>query len=70
LGAPQKYWDLDFTRPTLILLGNEGAGLSADLVSLADDRVEIPLQDGVESLNVAIAAAVLLYEVRRQKSLS
>jgi TrmH family RNA methyltransferase len=70
LGASQRYWDLDFTRPTLILLGNEGAGLSDDLVSLTDDRVEIPLQDGVESLNVAVAAAVLLYEVRRQKSLS
>jgi RNA methyltransferase, TrmH family len=70
LGANCSYWDLDFTRPTLILLGNEGAGLSADLIDLADKRVEIPLLGGVESLNVAIAAAVLLYEVRRQKSSS
>jgi RNA methyltransferase, TrmH family len=69
LGATQSYWEFDFTRPTLILLGNEGAGLSADLVDLADKRVEIPLEGGVESLNVAIATALLLYEVRRQKSL-
>jgi TrmH family RNA methyltransferase len=60
------YWDIDFSRPTLILLGNEGAGLSEELVSLADYRVKIPLQNQVESLNVAIATALLLYEARRQ----
>jgi RNA methyltransferase, TrmH family len=69
LGADRSYWDLDFTRPTLMLLGNEGTGLSKDLVDLADKQVEIPLEGGVESLNVAIATALLLYEVRRQKSL-
>ncbi|MEO0853470.1 MAG: RNA methyltransferase [Cyanobacteria bacterium J06648_11] len=60
-------WEVDFTRPTLLLLGNEGAGLSRDLVRLADACVQIPMAAGVESLNVAIAGSVLLYEARRQR---
>jgi TrmH family RNA methyltransferase len=64
--ARKTYWELDFTRPSLILLGNESAGLSAELASLADEQVQIPLSGGVESLNVAIAAALLLYECQRQ----
>lgn len=62
-----SYWDVDFSPPTLILLGNEGAGLSEELIALADCRVNIPLHNQVESLNVAIATALLLYEAQRQK---
>ena len=65
--APDTYWEIDYRRPTLILLGNEGAGLSANLVELADRQVKIPLKAGVESLNVAIAAALILYEAQRQR---
>ena len=68
MNAPKSYWDIDFTRSTIILLGNEGAGLSPDLSQLADETVRIPLASGVESLNVAIAAALLLYEAQRQNS--
>ncbi|MGK7879857.1 MAG: TrmH family RNA methyltransferase, partial [Crocosphaera sp.] len=57
--ATQTYWDLQLTKPTLILLGNEGSGLSDSLVSLADKLVSIPLGEGVESLNVAIATALI-----------
>ena len=64
--ASQAYWQLDLTRPSLILLGNERAGLSAELIAVADERVKIPLANGVESLNVAVSAALLLYEARRQ----
>lgn len=60
------HWDIDFSQPTLILLGNEGAGLSPGLLALADIQAQIPLAEGVESLNVAVASAVLLYEARRQ----
>ena len=67
LTATQTYWQVDLTRPTLILLGNEGAGLSAELAELADVEVKIPLASGVESLNVAIAAALILYEAQRQR---
>jgi TrmH family RNA methyltransferase len=65
--ADRLYWEVDLTQPSLIVLGNEGAGLSAELAALADVEVRIPLAAGVESLNVAISAAIVLYELRRQK---
>lgn len=64
--APQTYWDINWTQPTWVLLGNEGAGLSSELLELADRQVSIPIAKGVESLNVAIAAALILYESQRQ----
>lgn len=66
--ATATYWEVDLTRPTLFLLGNEGAGLSEEVTALADVGVKIPLASGVESLNVAIAAALLVYEAQRQRS--
>jgi len=65
--AKLAYWEVDLRRPTLILLGNEGAGLSAELAAMADLPVRIPLSPGVESLNVAIVAALMLYEAQRQR---
>lgn len=64
--ANLTYWQVDWRKPSLILLGNEGAGLSDDLAAMADTQVKIPLSPGVESLNVAIAAALMLYEAQRQ----
>ena len=64
--ADKTYWETDFTRPSLIILGNEGSGLSTELIELADERVAIPLTNEVESLNVAVATALLLYEAQRQ----
>jgi RNA methyltransferase, TrmH family len=64
--ATQTFWDVDFTRPSLIVMGNEGAGLSPEVAACADVQVQIPLAVGVESLNVAIAAALMLYEAKRQ----
>ena len=64
-GAP--YWSQDWRRPILVLLGNEGSGLSQGLLAEADTLVSIPLSSGVDSLNVAVAAAPLLLERRRQQ---
>lgn len=64
--AQQTYWDIDLTVPSLILLGNEGSGLSEELIARADTPIRIPLAAGVESLNVAIAGSLILYEARRQ----
>lgn len=64
--ASLTYWEVNWRQPSLILLGNEGAGLPADLANMADRQVKIPLSPGVESLNVAIAAALMLYEAQRQ----
>ncbi|NEP09123.1 MAG: RNA methyltransferase [Symploca sp. SIO2C1] len=65
--ATMSYWELNLQCPTLIMLGNEAAGLKAELAALADKQVKIPLMPGVESLNVAIAAALMLYEAQRQR---
>ncbi len=66
-GQAQPYWQLDWTRPTVLLLGNEGAGLDGELAALASHRVTIPHSGAVESLNVAVAAAPLLLERWRQE---
>lgn len=60
-------YDVDFTTPTAVLLGGEGAGLPGDLAAAADTRVSIPMHGAIESLNAAVAAAVLLYEAQRQR---
>jgi len=53
--------------PAVIVLGGEGAGLPAAIMDLADERLTIPMQPPVESLNVAIAAALVTYEAARQR---
>jgi RNA methyltransferase, TrmH family len=61
-------YEADFTGPTALLIGNEGAGLPAEILSQADDLITIPHSSRVESLNAGIAASILLYEVARQRS--
>jgi TrmH family RNA methyltransferase len=63
----QPYWQLDWMQPTVLLLGNEGAGLDPALAALATHRITIPHSAAVESLNVAVAAAPLLLERWRQQ---
>lgn len=58
---------LDLRRPVAWLFGNEGAGVAPELVARAARRATIPLAAGSESLNVAAAAAVCLFEMRRQR---
>jgi TrmH family RNA methyltransferase len=58
----------DLTPPLLLLVGNEGAGLSPALVERAASRLSIPMHPDVESLNVATTVALLLYEARRQRT--
>ncbi|WP_448527228.1 TrmH family RNA methyltransferase [Parathermosynechococcus lividus] len=65
--AAQVYWQVNFCQPTLIVMGNEGQGLPADYGALTFTSVAIPQAATVDSLNVAIATAVLLYEVYRQR---
>lgn len=61
------YTDYDWQQPTLLLLGNEGRGVDAALMQQCDARLRIPLLNGVESLNVAAAGAVMLFEAARQR---
>ena len=64
---PFPYWQLDWTQPTVLLLGNEGAGLDPALREMVDSSVTIPHSLELESLNVAVAAAPLLLERWRQQ---
>jgi TrmH family RNA methyltransferase len=64
----QPLFDTRLTGPVAFLIGGEGRGLPAEVIAAADERVTIPMQAPVESLNAAVTAAVLLYEAGRQQS--
>jgi len=61
------YHAVDLARPVALVVGNEGAGLPEDVLAAASVRVAIPMQGRVESLNVAVAAGLLLFEAARQR---
>lgn len=63
-------YDLDLSRPTAFVFGNEIRGVSEEAARLADGTVFIPMMGMVESLNVSVACAVALYEALRQRRLS
>jgi 23S rRNA (guanosine2251-2'-O)-methyltransferase len=65
--AGQTLWQTDFSGGTVLVLGAEGKGLRPLVRRTCDDSVSIPLGGQVESLNVSVAAALLLYEARRQR---
>jgi tRNA G18 (ribose-2'-O)-methylase SpoU len=60
--------EADFTRDCCIIFGSEGHGISENVLALCDDAVAIPMPPTVDSLNVGSAAAVFLYEARRQRA--
>ncbi|MFY9141244.1 MAG: RNA methyltransferase [Thermacetogeniaceae bacterium] len=64
----KKYYHVDFRKGGhLILIGNESRGIRTELLDLVDLKVRIPLAGGVESLNAAVAASLILYEIFRQR---
>jgi TrmH family RNA methyltransferase len=58
----------DLAGPTAFIIGNEGTGLSGELIQAASKQVNIPIADGIESLNAAAASSICLFERVRQKS--
>jgi RNA methyltransferase, TrmH family len=64
--APRSLYDLDLRGPVALLVGNEGAGLSAALAEAATERAAIPISARMESLNAAAAGTVALFEAARQ----
>jgi 23S rRNA (guanosine2251-2'-O)-methyltransferase len=66
--APQTMWQTDLTGGVALVFGAEGKGVRPLVRKTCDAAVAIPLAPGVESLNVSVAAAVLLYEARRQRT--
>jgi TrmH family RNA methyltransferase len=67
-GAPHAHTEVDWTRPRAVVVGPEAGGLTTEELRAADDSVRIPMREPVESLNVAVALAVILYEAARQRS--
>ncbi|MDJ0844332.1 tRNA (guanosine(18)-2'-O)-methyltransferase TrmH [Crocosphaera sp.] len=61
------YRDIDYTQPTAILLGAEKWGVSKQAANLVDGHIIIPMLGMVQSLNVSVAAAVILFEAQRQR---
>ena len=59
--------DIDYTQPTAIILGQEKDGATQDAIALADTDIVIPMVGMVQSLNVSVAAALVLYEAQRQR---
>jgi 23S rRNA (guanosine2251-2'-O)-methyltransferase len=60
-------YNVDFSKPTAIVMGSEENGINSHLMKIADKIVKIPMQGTIESLNVSVSAGVLLYEAIRQK---
>ena len=63
--ARTSFWEAGYARPLALLLGAEGAGLPDDVLAGGDLQVRIPMTGTAESLNLAVAAGLLLYQARR-----
>ncbi|OHU86233.1 MULTISPECIES: tRNA (guanosine(18)-2'-O)-methyltransferase TrmH [Pseudoalteromonas] len=61
------YREIDYTKPTAIIVGQERLGISDKALAHADKHIVIPMQGMVQSLNVSVAAALILYEAQRQR---
>jgi RNA methyltransferase, TrmH family len=66
-GGETVYTDYDWRKPTMVVFGNEARGVGRELLERCDERLRIPLSAPVESLNMAAAAAVILFEAARQR---
>ena len=66
-GSEMMYWDADFVRPTAMVLGGEDKGVRRLVRERCDYLLSLPLMGSITSLNVSVAAGVLLYEVLRQR---
>lgn len=67
--AADSFWDVEYPRPSVLLLGAEGTGLPGRLLERGDLLVRIPMAGTAESLNLAVAAGVMLYEMARRAGL-
>lgn len=66
VGGGRPYYEEDLRKGIALVIGNEGRGVSPGIMDMADVRVTLPMKGGVESLNAAAAAAILMYEAIRQ----
>lgn len=67
LTASKNYTDTDFSRPTAIVVGTEATGLSEEWLDNSDQNIIIPMQGEIDSMNVSVSAAILIFEAKRQR---
>lgn len=67
LKGKKSYYEQDYLKDTCFMIGNEANGLSDSLAQMATDYIRIPMSGQVESLNAGVAAALLMYEAKRQR---
>ena len=65
----KKYTSMDFTGPVAVVLGSEADGLTPQWLAAADKLIKIPMRHGIDSLNVSVSAAVILFEALRQREI-
>lgn len=65
--AKKKVFDLDYAEPCAIIMGSEDKGIFPALMKIADEQLSIPMKNDFESLNVSVAAGMILYEVMKQR---
>lgn len=70
LGGKNNYYQEELTGKIAIIIGNEANGINDETASLADRLVKIPMPGKAESLNASVAAAIMIYEIVRQKAVS
>ncbi|MCQ2369186.1 MAG: 23S rRNA (guanosine(2251)-2'-O)-methyltransferase RlmB [Paludibacteraceae bacterium] len=65
--AVQNYTDISYSEPIAIVMGAEDKGISPEIMALCDEQVRIPLLGSIQSLNVSVAAGILIYEAVKQR---
>ncbi len=65
--SSEYYYSVDFTKPTAIIMGSEENGVSEKYLNKSDKNVRIPIYGEIESLNVSVAAGIMIYEAIRQR---
>ncbi len=66
--ATQSYTDISYKEPIAIVMGAEDKGISPEIMELCDEKVRIPILGNIESLNVSVAAGILIYEAVKQRN--
>ena len=66
ISAKQSYTEMDWSRPALLIFGSEAHGLSLEQLNHVDEKILIPMENGVESLNLGVSAGIILFEAKRR----
>jgi len=68
LSSKKNFYDIDFSGKIVIILGNEGMGITEEILKLVNEDFKIPMPGGAESLNVSVASGIIIYEAIKKRS--